>query len=257
MVSPIRVLQGGAARIAAGDLDQRVDIRTGDELQGLADEVDDVMAARLRESYAGLEQKVEERSARVQARHSNTRLATADVLSAIAASPTDLQPVLEVIAERATKLCAAKDVVICLVENGLLVRMALVGSLPAPPGTEVLPIDRTSVTGRAVVDCVPVQVADLSQADPAEYPLGARDCRSVGVRTFLAVPLLRDGAAVGAICVRREVVEPFTEREIDAAEDVRRPGVIAIENVRLFHEIEEKNGQLETPTGTSRSSWRT
>ena len=105
LVRPIRTLQEGASRIGAGELDQDIEVRTGDELEALADQFN-TMAARLKDSYAGLERKVEERTAELR-QTLDYQMATAEILRVISSSPTDVQPVFDTIAERAARLCDA------------------------------------------------------------------------------------------------------------------------------------------------------
>src|SRR6185437_6918187 len=97
MVRPIRTLEEGAQRIGAGDLDQRIDIKTGDELEALADQFNR-MTGQLRESYAGLERKVEERTRELQ-NALDQQTAISEILRVISSSPTDVKPVLEAVAE--------------------------------------------------------------------------------------------------------------------------------------------------------------
>src|SRR5256886_4104186 len=106
MVGPIQALQTGAARIGKGDLSQRIAIKTGDELEGLADQFND-MAGQLQESYAGLEKKVEQRTHELS-ESLEQQTATSEVLRVISSSPGDLQPVFEIMLANATRLCEAK-----------------------------------------------------------------------------------------------------------------------------------------------------
>ncbi|HEV2430556.1 MAG TPA: cache domain-containing protein, partial [Burkholderiales bacterium] len=106
MVRPISVLQEGAQRIGEGDLVQKIDIRTGDELEALASQFNR-MTEQLRESYAGLERKVEERTAELTETLAY-QTATSEILHVISSSPTNVQPVFDVIGERAARLCDAK-----------------------------------------------------------------------------------------------------------------------------------------------------
>src|SRR5204862_3632371 len=101
MVRPIRTLDEGARRIGEGDLDQQIVVRTGDELEGLADQFNR-MTAQLRESYVGLERKVDERTRELQ-ETLEQQTAISEILRVISGSPTDVKPVLDAIAERAAR----------------------------------------------------------------------------------------------------------------------------------------------------------
>ena len=115
MVGPIRALRAGAARIGSGDLGQRIAIKTGDELEALADQFND-MAGRLQESYAGLEQKVEQRTHELS-ESLEQQTATSEVLRVISSSPGDLKPVFETMLANATRLCDAKFGVLCAIRR--------------------------------------------------------------------------------------------------------------------------------------------
>ena len=108
---------------------------------------------------------------------------------------------------------------------------------------EAAPINRDWVTGRAVVDRKLVHVRDLSTSD-AEFPQGAAYARRYGHRTTLATPLLREGMPIGAILLRGMELRPFTDKQIQLLETFADQAVIAIENVRLFKELEQRNRDL-------------
>ncbi|MEO6162688.1 MAG: GAF domain-containing protein [Candidatus Binatia bacterium] len=174
--------------------------------------------------------------------------ATSAILHMIASSPTDLQPVLDTMAEYAARLCGADDAVIRRVEGNAIRPVAHFGATRMAEGLGVLtPIERGGLIGRAVEAGRTLHVHDLRAAE-AEFP-GARDRGiAVGVRTALAVPLLRDGKPIGIIHIRRLKVQPFTEQQIKLVETFADQAVIAIENVRLFQELTES---LEQQTATS------
>ena len=170
--------------------------------------------------------------------------ATSEILRVITGSPTDLEPVLDAIAESAARLCNAKDAVIRLVEENVLRLAAHKGPFPFF-GPSELPIDRGSVTGRAVVDGQPIHIEDLLAIAATEFPeILQAGVERLGDRTQLAVPLVREGVAIGAILIRRAVVDPFTDKQINLLKTFADQAVIAIENVRLFKEIQERNAEL-------------
>ena len=170
--------------------------------------------------------------------------ATSEILRVITGSPTDLQPVLDAIAESAARLCNAKDAVIRLVEENVLRLAAHKGPFPFF-GPSELPIDRGSVTGRAVVDGQPIHIEDLLAIAATEFPeILQAGVERLGDRTQLAVPLVREGVAIGAILIRRAVVDPFTDKQINLLKTFADQAVIAIENVRLFKESQERNAEL-------------
>jgi GAF domain-containing protein len=168
--------------------------------------------------------------------------ATAEILRVISSSPTDLQPVLVTVAENAARVCGAIDAQIYRVEGEFLHWVASHG--PIPPNTEERLISRGSVTGRAVVDRRTIHVHDLAAESDTEYPVGKAAQRQTGHRTTLATPLLREGVPLGVISIRRMEVRPFSEQQVRLLETFADQAVIAIENVRLFRELQEKNRAL-------------
>src|SRR6266487_3659439 len=170
--------------------------------------------------------------------------ATSEILRVIASSPTDVEPVLMTVAERAARLCDANDALIFRKEGNGLRALARWGSVPTVMTPEtVLAIDRTFVASRAVIDARVVHIPDVQKAFD-EFPGSKRYMGVTGVRTVLAVPLLREGVAIGAILIRRLEVEPFTDKQIDLVTTFADQAVIAIENVRLFTDVQQKNEAL-------------
>jgi signal transduction histidine kinase len=251
MIVPIRTLRAGAERLGGGDLTQRIAVTTGDELEALAHQFND-MAGRLQESYADLEMKVEDRTRELQ-ESLEYQTATSDVLNVISRSPSQIQPVLDTIVETASRLCEAHDAVIRLRDGEWLRIVAHHGPIPVTAVSEKL-ADRSWVTGRAVVDRTPIHVDDLAAAGD-EFPEGQAMALQLGHRTTLAVPLLRENVAIGAILIRRAEVRPFSEKQVAVLQTFADQAVIAIENVRLFDEVQARTRELsqalEQQTATS------
>jgi signal transduction histidine kinase/tryptophan 2,3-dioxygenase len=171
--------------------------------------------------------------------------ATADVLKVISRSALDVQKALDALVESAARLCNAYDAAIFQVVGDGLRGVAHYGQIPfsIPVGQLSLPLMRGLVTGRAVLDRRTIKIADmLAEAD--EYPEGQRLALQTGFRTALAVPLVHAGKAIGVIFIRRAEVRPFTERQVELVNTFADQAVIAIENTRLFEEVQARTREL-------------
>src|SRR6516225_5479647 len=157
-------------------------------------------------------------------------------------STFDLQAVLDTLVQSAARLCNAYDAAIRLREGEWFVMGAHHGPMPVAPIK--WRITRTMVAGRAVIDRKAIHVHDVAVAGD-EFPEGQATARRLGTRTIFSVPLLRANEAIGVLTVRRNEVRPFTTQQIELAETFADQAVIAIENVRLFDEIQDKSRQLE------------
>ncbi len=171
--------------------------------------------------------------------------ATSEVLKIISRSTFDLKSVLNTLVESAARLCEAD---IAAIAHQKDVYYHVVASYGLPPGfqeyLETVPLEkgRGSLFGRVLLECRPVHIVDVL-SDP-EYALREIQKRA-NYRTILGVPLLREGVPIGLLQVGRTSVRPFTDRQIELAITFADQAVIAIENVRLFDEIQDKSRQLE------------
>src|SRR4030095_13642876 len=173
--------------------------------------------------------------------------ATSEILRLIATFSTNNQSVLDTIAENAARVCGSYDAVIRLVEGNVLRLAAHYGPVVSGFGPEQ-PLSRGTIAGRAVIDRQTIHIHDLWAESETEFAVSIKHAERLGHRTYPAPPLLREGAPIVVILIRRKEVRPFSEKQIALLETFADQAVIAIENVRLFEELKES---LEQQTATS------
>jgi signal transduction histidine kinase len=243
MVVPIQALRAGAERIGAGDFNQRISIKTGDELEGLANQFND-MGARLQESYADLEKKVESRTAELS-ESLEQQTATAEILSSISGSMTDTKPVFDAIVRNLLRLFGTRFAVVQTLHDGM-VEMPAVGG---EPGFERLieryprPLAGDTVGGQAMLSKNTVQFSPvLGNPDaPAATQQFARD---FGFDSVIFTPMLLGEKVVGAIGTARHEPVGFDEKQIALIGAFANQAVIAIENTRLLRELRARTDDL-------------
>ena len=240
MAIPIQALRAGAARIGSGDLGQRITIKSGDEVEALANQFND-MAGKLQESYANLEKKVEQRTHELS-ESLEQQTAISGILRVISNSPDDVQPVLNSVAEHAARICEAQYTEIFIVDGDALRIVAGFGEVGRPVD-EPFPLDRSTIAGRTVVDMEPIHVPDVQHAGNG-FALGRAYGQKFGHRTILGVPLIREGRALGAITIRRTEVRPFEQKHIALLSTFADQAAIAIENARLLRELNREREAL-------------
>jgi GAF domain-containing protein len=181
--------------------------------------------------------------------------ATADVLKAISRSTFDLQTVLSTLVESAARLCEAEGAVLNATgvdENASSLGIESAGRMVVFWGyspeqlayvqDHPIPMGRGSTSGRAVAERRPVQIPDvLADADYEAKEVA----KATGMRTTLAVPLMREGVCIGFITLQRHTVRPFTTKQIELVETFADQAVIAIENARLFDEVQARTGEVQ------------
>ena len=164
--------------------------------------------------------------------------ATSEILQVIASSPTEIQPVLDVIARNAAQLSGSVDALIDIEDQGVLRVAAHYGNIPMFPIGEGIPFNRDTVAGRAIMEGRTLQAIHKQPGEASEYPEGDKWAQKYGYRMTCSVPLLREGKALGAITIRCDQPNLLNKKQIALIETFASQAVIAIENVRLFNELQ-------------------
>ena len=244
LVRPIRALQDGAARIGAGELDQHIDVHSGDELEALAGQFNR-MGDELKASYAGLERKVEERTAELKESLAY-QTAISDVLRIISTTPEDVLPVFMGILDSARTLLGASMSAVFRYDGQVVSLVAARGWSPSAhadaarhyPG----PLNQSLITGRTIVSKT-VQFEEDTWHN-ARYD--QTTAHAGGWRRLMAAPLMKGDEPIGVIAVAWPEQGTVLQRQADLLKTFADQAVIAIENVRLFNEIQDKSRQLES-----------
>jgi signal transduction histidine kinase len=245
LVRPIQTLRAGATRIGAGALDQRIEVQTGDELEELAAEFNN-MSARLHDSYSSLEQQVESRTAELA--EAVTELRALGEIGRALNSSLDLDTVLETVVLHADQLSGADGGVLYEYDESTTQFTPRVSRKLDPEFSELLQTAPVrlgeAAVGLAALTRRPVQVPDLQAAD--DYATRFRDVLlKAGYRAVLAVPLLHEDHILGGLVVLRTSPGEFSRESVDLVQTFASQSALAIQNARLFNEIEEKSRALE------------
>jgi len=243
LLRPIEQLRLGAARIGGGDLTQRITVTSGDEFEALADNFND-MTGRLQESYAELENKVALRTAELAQSVGELR-ALGEVSQAVN-STLDLDTVLSTIVAKAVQLSATDAGSIYVFDDAsqqfhLQATYGMSKEMIAALSDEHLDF-RGSTSWSAVEQHMTVQIADLR--DQSSSPTRDILLRS-GYLALLVLPLLRADGVIGVLVVRRKRSGGFPAQTVDVLQTFAAQSVLAIQNARLFREIEVKGRELE------------
>jgi signal transduction histidine kinase/DNA-binding response OmpR family regulator len=245
MVAPIEALQKGAARVGAGDLQHRIDVRTNDELQALAEEFNRA-AAKLEESYSGLEHKVADRTRELAA--ANEELRALGQLGAAIASTLDFDTVLSRIVSAAVQLTGGDQGTIYEYDDTnkqFLARASHgaderhVASLRAEPVRY-----GEGAIGRAAVARRALEIPDVLVEGAYDERLRELAVRS-GYRAVLAAPLIREERILGGLVIRRSSPGEFGEARVRLLENFTAQSILALQNARLFSELDAKSRELE------------
>jgi len=242
LVEPLKALQAGALRLGQGDLTQRISVRTGDEIGTLADRFNQ-MASQIQDSYETLEAKVDDRT-----RDLNLALqqqtATADVLKVISRSVFDLRTVLTTLIDTAVRLCNSTRGTIFLIKDGAFEPVAIHSDVPpalrAYLETIRYPLDADGLIEQMRLGRI-TQISDFA-TDPLITDKNLLARTQVG--SMLCVPLMRNDAPLGFFVIVRDEKFKFGEREIEVMKTFVDQAVIAIENVRLFEEVQSRTREL-------------
>ena len=246
MVRPIQTLQAGAAQIGAGALDRRIAVRTGDELEMLADQFNS-MAAQLHESYTNLDQKVEARTRELT--EALLQLKALGEVGQAVSSTLNLETVLTTIVTRAVQLSETTGGVVYDYNEATRefypqVTHRMGKELVAAIQTTPVRLGEAAI-GRAAASRAPVQVTDILE----DRDYGAAHLRpllaQLGYRSLLALPLLREERIVGGLVVWRREPGTFLPEVVNLLQTFANQSVLAIENARLFRQVKEKSNQVE------------
>ena len=246
VVRPLALLQHGAARLGSGDLDYRLTVTTEDEFQTLANEFNH-MASQLQASYAGLEQQVEDRTHALA--RSVQELQALGAVSQAVNSTLDLQTVLTTIVSHAVQFSGGYGGVIYEYDES-----THMFHLRATHGVheEIITALRGAhvrlgegAMGTAAVTRAPVQVPDMLDEHSAVLPRIRPSFAQAGYRSLLAVPLLLEQQIFGGLVVYRSESGTFSTDVVNLLQTFATQSTLAIQNARLFREIEEKGQQLE------------
>ena len=245
MLIPITALRAGARRLGAGDFGHRIDVKTADELEELANQFNS-MAGQLHETYSGLESKVEERT-RDLAQSVNELKVLEEVGRAVASS-LDLNAVLPTVAARALEITHA-DAVLIYSYNAAKLQFILVEAIGITSDTgRHLTIDKdSSALGEAATTGEPIAIPDLADADDH---LLREAALAAGFHSVLLVPLVDQQGILGSLIVLRKNTGAFSPNLIGLMRTFAHQAALAMRNARLFTEVDQKGRELESAHGT-------